>query len=180
MGTIPVMHARPRAPEAGMTRTAALLQPFSVTTISTSTAIRNPTVMLSRYPPSPEDSSQCIGTASTSEAAAPTTLPMAAHLTAVIPLPLSRSRWPGRTLSTESGSGTPRNTDGTKSVAECTTAAESTQALSSSGASSAGANDEMTSVSGPLNAMSISARVFTWIPGTSPVNVPIPAPMTHM
>lgn len=133
-------------------------------------------VMLSNTSPAPFISIHCNGTDSAIAAEHPIRLPMAAARTASIPRPLRRSLWPGRTETASSASGAPMNTEGTKSTNEWTTDAAMMQHPTAM-AEDAGSIFSMSSMAG-YDARSSAARVFTWIPGTRPLNVPMAQPDT--
>lgn len=168
--------AYPSSPEASRRRSATSLRLAERTTTAIA-KITTPMVTASRIPTPPRSIIHCIGIASASAAAAPTALPMAAALTAAIPLPSRRRRWPGRTETASSSLGAPMNTDGTKSTNECTEAADMMmQPANTASMPSGTAHGSAEAIAGASAARTVAAA-FTWIPGTIPVNVPMAAPI---
>ena len=126
IGISRVMQARPSIPDAANATApqSALPLPCPDMTTTAAATIMTTGVSLSRGSSRPFRRSHCSGTESRIEAAAPMRLPIAAALTAAIPLPSRRSLCPGSTETASSPSGAPMNTDGTKSTNECTTEAD--------------------------------------------------------
>ena len=126
IGISRVMQARPSIPDAANATApqSALPLPCPDMTTTAAATIMTTGVSLSRGSSRPFRRSHCSGTESRIEAAAPMRLPMAAALTAAIPLPSRRSLCPGSTETASSPSGAPMNTDGTKSTNEWTTEAD--------------------------------------------------------
>ena len=173
-----VMQARPSIPDTRNAASPQAPEPLrhSLATSMNDTTASTTTVIDSRGSSRPFSSSHCRGTAVRIDAEAPIRLPMAAALTASIPLPFSRSRWPGSTDTASSPSGAPMNTDGTKSTKEWTTDAATMQQLTTNGTSSTDTCPANDADMAGYAVTSMAARVFTWIPGTRPLNSPMPAP----
>ena len=173
-----VMHIRPSSPETQNATGPQTPDPrlCSETSRIPETSISTSGVSESRASPAGPDSRICSGTAMSTAVAAPTRLPIAAALTASMPLPFSSRRCPGSTDTASSPSGAPMNTDGTKSTKECTTDADMMQQHTAAAAPSAPRWPENAAERADCEARSIAARVLTWIPGAMPLKSPRPAP----
>ena len=173
------MHMEPIAPERMKHATPHIMFPFlpSFRMRIDDATISTNGVSLSMPSSAPFSITYWSGTDSTIATEHPTRLPIAAALTAAMPLPCRTMRCPGRMETASSASGAPMNTDGTKSMNEWTTDADMMQqhttAETYSGSTSP---DKADSIAGYDTSM-MDASVLTWIPGTSPVNVPRDAPM---
>ena len=119
-GTGSVMHARPRNPDIAKATSPQGPEPRpNSPPMRTAAADRSTSgVRLSRGPSRPFRSIHCSGTDIRIDADAPIRLPIAAALTASMPLPSSSNLCPGSTDTASSPSGAPMNTDGTKSTNE--------------------------------------------------------------
>ncbi len=150
---------------------------FSWRIVAAITVISTGTVAYSNISDSPDSITYCNGIARITETDAPTRLPDAADLTASMPFPSLSSLWPGSRERTSSASGAPTKTEGTKSVNEWTTAADTTAEDISRGMSSAATVPDTASVMMGIPTAIRIANVFTCIPGMRPEAVPMAAPM---
>ena len=182
MGISRVMHASPSIPDTAKAAAPHITFPRRRSEARIAPAAARRTIGVRRSSPSPRPfrRSHCRGTDISTAAEAPTRLPIAAALTATIPRPCLSSLCPGSTDTASSPSGAPMKTDGTKSTNECTTDADIMQQQTAIDAPSASRRPDTADTIAGCAVRSIAARVFTWIPGASPLNSPIPAPAIVM